>query len=525
LPVNRFALPLVLLLLPACQGSASRGTHAEAPAKPVVCPEPSGPLLAGISSIHVGSAITCAVVSGRVACWGVNDEGRLGDGFDIRRDRPVFVEGLAGIAEVTHGNDSTFARSSDGAIFVWGPNRGGEFGDGSPDYHIAWTPRKIRAWGAVRQIRGGIPTCALRTDGKVECAGRPRFRSMGEDRAAPGGKPVVVEGLEDMIGVAAGSGFSCALQRGGDVFCWGMDDHGQLGDGGGEDKEGPVGVDGIERAVEIVAGGDSACARLARGGVRCWGRALAPSGLGARAPEWTIPEPIEGTEDATQIALGDRVACALMKSGEVRCWGDPSYDGQLGDGIGVARPTEARPVACIRGAIGVSVGDNHSCALLGDGTARCWGSGRYGAIGDGTAEERHVPVAVVDAVPGGPPPDRCPTGATFRRGPGDEKNLSTIAEMCESPDGKREGAYVARYSTGGLFQKGEYKAGQREGRWSSYYEHGDLLSEDLYENGEPHGVWIAYSLRHLFAFATCFERGRKMWQVTNEREARTRSCP
>jgi alpha-tubulin suppressor-like RCC1 family protein len=471
--------------------------------------------------------MTCAIVSGRVACWGVNDRGRLGDGFDKgRRDRPVFVAGIENIVEVTQGNGATFARSSDGTIFVWGSNRSGEFGDGSPDFHIAWTPRRIAEWGAVQQIRGGIPTCALRQDGKVICAGRPRFRSTGEDPAAAGGKPVVVPNLGNIVSVAAGSGFSCALRRDGKAFCWGMDDEGQLGDGGGDDKVKPVEVEGLDAAVEIVAGGDSACARLKKGGVRCWGRALEGSELGGEVPKWTSPEAISGTEDATQISIGDRVACAVMKNADVRCWGDASYDGQLGDGTSATRPTTARPVACIHDAIQVSVGNNHSCVLLRNGTLRCWGSGLYGAVGDGTSEIRKVPVAVLDAVLPDPPPERCPAETVFQRGPDlDNEKMGIVMEVCLNQDKQREGHYVSRYPTGGFFHVGDYVHGLREGKWSLYYEHGDVVSEEFYVGGQPHGLWIGYSLRYRFAFATCFDHGRKMWQVTKENEAMGRACP
>jgi len=260
------------------------------------------------------------------------------------------------------------------------------------------------------------------------------------------------------------------------------------------------------------------------GGVKCWGHAFASYKLGERVPTWSIPEPIAGTESAMQVAIGDMVGCVVTKSGEARCWGEASYNGQLGDGTTETRPTEALPVACIRNAIKVTVGDNHSCALLADGTARCWGSGRYGAVGDGTEEDRLVPAPVLAAVPADPPADRCPGGTTFRRGPGEEKHIGSV-EACEAPDGKREGVFVARYPTGRIFQTGSYRAGAREGRWTSYYEHGDVLSEELFEGGEPEGLWIAYSLRHLFAFATCFHQGRRIWQVSNEREAQTRPCP
>jgi alpha-tubulin suppressor-like RCC1 family protein len=51
-------------------------------------------------------------------------------------------------------------------------------------------------------------------------------------------------------------------------------------------------------------------------------------------------------------------------------------------------------VAGIGNAVGVSVGAYHSCALLGDGTARCWGFNQYGQLGNGTMANSPVPVNV-----------------------------------------------------------------------------------------------------------------------------------
>ena len=43
----------------------------------------------------------------------------------------------------------------------------------------------------------------------------------------------------------------------------------------------------------------------------------------------------------------------------------------------------------------LSAGSLHSCALLDDGTARCWGGNEYGQLGDGTTTPRSEPVEVV----------------------------------------------------------------------------------------------------------------------------------
>jgi alpha-tubulin suppressor-like RCC1 family protein len=51
-------------------------------------------------------------------------------------------------------------------------------------------------------------------------------------------------------------------------------------------------------------------------------------------------------------------------------------------------------VTGLTGAVQISSGDNHTCALLADGTARCWGNNGVGQLGDGTTTNRTSPVAV-----------------------------------------------------------------------------------------------------------------------------------
>ncbi|MFM8238446.1 MAG: hypothetical protein ACKOBG_11955 [Actinomycetota bacterium] len=42
----------------------------------------------------------------------------------------------------------------------------------------------------------------------------------------------------------------------------------------------------------------------------------------------------------------------------------------------------------------ISAGDDHSCGLLANGSARCWGSNGYGPLGNGTTTNSSVPVTV-----------------------------------------------------------------------------------------------------------------------------------
>lgn len=99
------------------------------------------------------------------------------------------------------------------------------------------------------------------------------------------------------------------------------------------------------------------------------------------------------------VAAGERHTCAVLLDGSVRCWGQNTR-GQLGDGTRRSSP-RPREVVGVRDAVSVATGDRHGCALLHSGETRCWGDNTEGALGDGTSlssDVAVVPTGLRDAV-------------------------------------------------------------------------------------------------------------------------------
>lgn len=97
--------------------------------------------------------------------------------------------------------------------------------------------------------------------------------------------------------------------------------------------------------------------------------------------------------------------CAVMLDGTARCWGYGSSEQ-----LGVSSTQDAAiPVTVWRdasggtltGVVDLACGALHTCALLNDTTMRCWGfnAGTRGRLGDGTTTDSNTPV-VVTAVTG-----------------------------------------------------------------------------------------------------------------------------
>jgi alpha-tubulin suppressor-like RCC1 family protein len=94
------------------------------------------------------------------------------------------------------------------------------------------------------------------------------------------------------------------------------------------------------------------------------------------------------------VAAGDFHTCALLSDGSVKCWGS-TLDGELGYGnktrIGDNElPSSVGPVS-VTATPGVTVttlaaGFDHNCVLLSDGSAKCWGANVFAELGYGNLE-------------------------------------------------------------------------------------------------------------------------------------------
>jgi alpha-tubulin suppressor-like RCC1 family protein len=178
--------------------------------------------------------------------------------------------------------------------------------------------------------------------------------------------------------------FTCALVPGGLVYCWGAGGDGQLGNGSmGNVTQLTPAVVSISRAMAIATYALGGCALVSGGTVSCWGSAEAGQ-VGPGAQQLT-PTQVPGLAGVTAISAGDFSACALLTAGTVDCWGY-DYDGEVGNGQSGLVNVSPTPVVGLAGlkVKAVSVGQEHACALISDGTVWCWGDNYAGELGNGT---------------------------------------------------------------------------------------------------------------------------------------------
>jgi alpha-tubulin suppressor-like RCC1 family protein len=370
------------------------------------------------TSATSGGYHSCAVLAGgKVACWGDNTNGELGDGTLGEALTQVPVHGITDATQVTAGNYHSCAVLVVGTVQCWGDNSYGELGDGTsqrPDncQGDSCSPTPVAASGittASQVTASEYQSCALLAAGNVDCWGDNGDGQLGDGTTTNRSTPVAVGGITTATQIAAGAFQSCALLAVGSVDCWGYNLYGQLGNGTTTSSSTPVTVTGITTATQITAGADHTCALLAAGTVDCWGNNYYGQLGNGTTTSSSTPVTVTGISTAAQITAGYYNTCALLAGGHVDCWGY-NFDGELGDGTAAGPETcglyddpcstAPVPVSGITTARQISAGGDpaadsdggHACAVLTDGAVRCWGANFDGQLGDGTAGYSVVPV-------------------------------------------------------------------------------------------------------------------------------------
>lgn len=349
-------------------------------------------LLSGAPALAAGPHHTCALLAGgNVKCWGSNNVGQVGDGTMLERDTPVAVQ-TSHVVAIAAGDAHTCTLLDTGTMQCWGYNDAGQLGTSISAYTLG--PAAVDGLDHVTAIAvGGSHTCALRSTGAVKCWGSNAAGQLGNGSASTVTMHALVDvqGLSSgVVAIAAGGARSCALMATGTVKCWGSGYP-------GPENHAPVDVTGLPPGVRsIVSAGGPTCALLQSGGVKCWGGSNFAGQLGNQSTTPSAaPVDVQSlSASVTSLALGGGHSCALLATGAVKCWG-ANDSGQLGNNAIVDSQLAAVDVQGLSsGVTAIAANFQHTCALLTNGQARCWGSNDYGVLGSGTANSK-VPVAVV----------------------------------------------------------------------------------------------------------------------------------
>jgi alpha-tubulin suppressor-like RCC1 family protein len=219
-----------------CWGANGSGQLGDGSTSQSSSPRPvSG--IATASALAAGERHTCAVGPGGAVCWGANGSGQLGDGSTAQSSLPRTVSGLPAATFLAAGRAFSCAvAGSPPLLFCWGDNGEGQVTTSPPPPAIQPTPLTPSLGGGFSPgfvAAGRAHACGLEPgSATIKCFGANGQSQLTGAPTATGKVDVTLTGLVGTANaVAAGGNHTCALLTDGSVQCWGANDRGQTGTG------------------------------------------------------------------------------------------------------------------------------------------------------------------------------------------------------------------------------------------------------------------------------------------------------
>ena len=335
-----------------------------------------------IIKIAAGSNHTLALkADGTVWAWGANGKGQLGTGSYAGSSVPLQVPGLTGIADIavgnsTHSVDSEYsmALGEDGSVYFWGL-----FYDYNSYMHED-VPMQLHELENIAAVAAGRNMYALDPGGDLHMYGLKTLYTsyMYYEHDNTDGFEVIMEGV---AAVDACERYTVILGEDGAVHQRFTGGWMELGYGLGNIEEIPE-LSGMGAA--WIAGGHLAHAAGPGGILWTWGGAYPPYGI------MEPPETEPGITGAAAADASDTHLLVLMDDGTVL---ERSYEGF----------TDPAAAAMLSGIARISAGNGYSFAIGHNGDIWAWGSNAYGQLGDGSEEDRDMPVLIFEGIAGAEP--------------------------------------------------------------------------------------------------------------------------
>ncbi|KAG2444343.1 hypothetical protein HXX76_001099 [Chlamydomonas incerta] len=402
----------------------------QGPTSPPLCPaSPThGSLAYALPALATGISTTCVRLNtGKVKCWGQNDNGQAGNSNTANKIGDTSGEMGSSLAVVDLGSSYKAlsvgvghahgcALLQGGSVKCWSAAAtAGQLGLGATTNTMAAMGDSLTAvsLGAGRTARGisvaHYGTCALLDDYSVKCWGSGGYGQNGvgstSDLNTPPATAVNLGTGRLARQLAKGDQHVCVILDTGFIKCWGRNNYGQLGLGDTTDRGGVsadmgdnlpvVDLGWANRASHMCAGVSHTCAVISssrsesNGRVKCWGlntdKQLGFSDTTNRGDGAGAMGESLGYVELGTGAVAVQVACGFAHS-----WGS-GWDGELGNGDRDARAGslgDSLPTAQLgsgRKSIAIAARGYYTCAIRDDYSVVCFGKVRD------LAEEQDAP--------------------------------------------------------------------------------------------------------------------------------------
>jgi alpha-tubulin suppressor-like RCC1 family protein len=349
--------------------------------------------------ITSGAAHNLAVhSSGSVWAWGNNSEGQLGDGTNVARSLPQAISTLKNAKSVAAGQYHSIALLQDGTVRSWGNNSEGQLGDGTLSGRK--TPVSVKGLTGITAIAAGFKhSLALRNDGTVWAWGDNFWGELGNGTDINQKRPVQVllsngTPMKNIVAIAAGDSMSVAVESTGKVLIWGYLYYDAVAEGDKWAERAEYKTD-IPLMSRVAVGYDHVLALARDGTLWAWGgNYYGQLGNGVDSEDDYITSisasRVTSLAGVSAIAAGQQHSVAVLSNGSVWRWGFTKFDPDSDSIEWTSSPVQQ----VASGALNVSAGNNHTISLLANGRLVAWGDNTDGQLGDGALMVRSVVVAI-----------------------------------------------------------------------------------------------------------------------------------
>lgn len=282
--------------------------------------------LTGAKQIASGYTHSCAITSDdKVVCWGANSSGQLGNNStDAISSAPVTVANLTGVKQLSAGLFHNCAITSDDRVACWGDNYTGALGDNSPSTlvfnHISRIPVFAYNLSGVKMIAtGNGHSCAITTKDDIYCWG-DRYRQPIDYSFTLVGYPVLIFNVPGVKQLALGEDHACVIDAQDKLLCWGSNSTGQLGNNSLVKSSTLIAVPGLDKVKTVSLGYTHSCAVTMNNSLSCWG-SNGYGQLGNNSSVRSLVPVVSTLVGAKQFSLGESGSCAVNADEKLLCWG------------------------------------------------------------------------------------------------------------------------------------------------------------------------------------------------------------
>ena len=326
--------------------------------------------------------------------WGGSFYGELGDNTIVTKSSPVQIGNEGNWLDVSSGLFHTIAVKTNGTLWAWGNIDDGQLGNDESAFQL----KKITlssSWAKVSGAKGQVNnshTMAIKTDGTLWGWGSNAGGQLGDGTDTNRISPIQIGNLNDWSNISCGDRFSISIKTDGTLWAWGINNNGQLGDGTSITKTSPVQI-GTLNNWSSVSSNSHTMAIKTDGTLWGWGvNGSAQIGNGS-VSNVSSPVQIGTLSNWSAVSAGQNHSIAVKTDGTLWGWGT-NNEGQLGDGTKITRFSPIQIGTLTNWSSNISASTSYSMAIKTDGTLWAWGLNNVGQYGDNTNVFRSSPIQI-----------------------------------------------------------------------------------------------------------------------------------